>query len=134
MSISSYADLLREAAAQDQPQRLLFTFAQAGLPNDAGAGEQMRFTEKRGGTLTPLMCVDKLPLEWSSFDALLEESQRVGAQWDIVFVSSMSGSQGQPPASDAAEAPLKKMVEAIATGQLGTFLAFNRDGELLQFH
>ncbi|MFJ7566131.1 ribonucleotide reductase subunit alpha [Herminiimonas sp. NPDC097707] len=134
MSISSYADLLREAGAQEQPQRLLFTFAQAGLPNDAGAGEQMRFTEKRGGTLTPLMCVDKLPLEWNSFDALLEESQRVDAQWDVVFVSSMSGSKGQAPASDDAEAPLKKMVEAIAIGQLGAFLAFNRDGELLQFH
>lgn len=134
MSISSYDDLLKEAAARVQPQRLLFAFAQAGLPNDAGKAEQQRFSENRGGTLTPLMCVDKLPAELSTFAALVEESQHTGTHWDVVFVSSMSGQNGQVPASDAAEAPLKKMVEAITTGQLGAFLAFNREGELLQFH
>jgi hypothetical protein len=134
MSISSYADLLKEARAQTQPQRLLFAFAKAGLPNDAGKTEQQRFSENRGGTLTPTMCVDKLPAELSNFAALVEESQRTGTHWDVVFVSSMSGRNGNPPSSDTAEASLKKMVEAITTGQLGTFLAFNREGELLQFH
>jgi hypothetical protein len=134
MSISSYADLLKEARAQSQPQRLLFAFAKAGLPNDAGQAEQQGFAENRGGTLTPLMCVDKLPAELSDFAALVKESQHTGTHWDVVFVSSMSGQDGKVPSSEDAEAALKKMVEAITTGQIGAFLAFNREGELLQFH
>jgi hypothetical protein len=134
MSISSYADLLQEARAQSQPQRLLFAFAQAGLPNDAGHSEQRGFAENRGGTLTPLICVDKLPSELSNFADLVKESQHTGTHWDVVFVSSMSGQDGKVPSSEDAEAALKKMVEAITTGKIGAFLAFNREGELLQFH
>ncbi|MAA94368.1 MAG: ribonucleotide reductase subunit alpha, partial [Rheinheimera sp.] len=33
MNIESYADLIRAAGIQDEPQRLLFVFAKAELPN-----------------------------------------------------------------------------------------------------
>lgn len=134
MSIASYADLLREAAAQPQPQRLLFTFSQAGLPNDANHSEQRRFEERQGGTLTPVMCVDKPLHELSDFEALVTESQHTRTPWDIVFVSSMSEPVTQPAASKEVETALNKMVEAIKLGQVQMFLAFNRQGELLQFH
>jgi hypothetical protein len=134
MNISSYSDLLSAAASQAQPQRLLFAFAKAELPNDAGAVEQERFAAKQGGALAPVMCVDKLVDDLSSFEKLVEESRQTGAHWDIVFVSSLSGRNGQAPGQDEAEAPLKMMIESIRNGQIGNFLAFNREGDLVQFH
>lgn len=134
MSISNYPDLLREAAAQTLPQRLLFTFSQAGLPNDANNHEQRRFEERQGGTLTPVMCVDKPLHELSDFATLVAESQHTGTPWDIVFVSSMSDQAIQPASGEEIETALNKMVEAIKQGQVQMFLAFNRQGELLEFH
>jgi hypothetical protein len=130
MNISSYDDLIRAARAQAQPQRLLFAFARAELPDDAGAAERAGFAEQRGGALAPVMCVDKTTEELGSFADLVTESAYTGKQWDIVFVSTMSGRNGKPPASAEAEAPLNMMVTYIHTGQIAQFLAFGRDGEL----
>ncbi|RSZ60710.1 ribonucleotide reductase subunit alpha [Massilia atriviolacea] len=133
MNISSYDDLIRAARAQPQPQRLLFAFAKAELPDDAGAAERAGFAERRGGALAPVMCVDKTPEQLGSFDDLVAESRHTGKEWDIVFVTTMSGRNGKPPASADAEAPLNMMVTYIHTGQIGQFLAFGRDGELRRF-
>ena len=63
MTIASLDDLLRAAAEQPEPPRLLFVFATAGVDADATAKQGARFEAGHGGTLTPLMCVDKLPGE-----------------------------------------------------------------------
>ena len=130
MNISSYSDLLQAARSQAQPQRLLFAFARAELPDDAGTAEQERYAASEGGALAPVMCVDKLASELGSFDDLVQESRHTGQHWDIVFVTSMAG-RG---AANEAEAPLNMMLESIRNGQVGGFLAFNRDGDLLRFH
>lgn len=132
MNITSYDDLIRAARAQPQPQRLLFAFARAELPDGAGEAERARFAERRGGALAPVMCVDKTAEELGSFDDLVAESKHTGKEWDIVFVTTMSGRNGKPPATSEAEAPLNMMVTYIHTGQIGQFLAFGRDGELKQ--
>ncbi|MDC8757034.1 ribonucleotide reductase subunit alpha [Janthinobacterium fluminis] len=121
MEINSYASLLEAARAQAQPQRLLFTFAQA----EAASAQ--------GRTLTPVMCVDKLPGELGGFAELEAESRQMQAHWDVVFVASLGGKDGQPPAAADAEAPLRKMIGAIQQGQIKDYLAFDRDGELLRF-
>ncbi|HEX8613578.1 MAG TPA: ribonucleotide reductase subunit alpha [Telluria sp.] len=133
MDITSYDDLIRAARAQPQPQRVLFAFAKAELPDDAGAAERAGYAEQRGGALAPVMCVDKTADELGSFAELVAESQYTGKDWDIVFVTTMSGRDGKPPASTEAEAPLNMMVTYIHTGQIGQFLAFGRDGELRRF-
>ncbi len=122
MNIDSYDSLLRAAAAQDQPQRLLFAFTQA----QTEAGQE-------GATLTPVMCADKLPSELADFAALAAESRAMPVDWDVVFVASLGGKDGQPPEPSAADAPLRQMVTAIQTGQISNFLAFDRTGELLRF-
>ena len=122
MPITDYASLLRSARAQEQPQRLLFTFTQA-LAQPGGQGR----------SLTPVMCADKLPDELGSFEALEEESKQMQTHWDVVFVAGLAGREGQPPAAQECEAPLRAMVAAIEQGRIDSLLAFDRSGDLLRF-
>lgn len=133
MEIASYPDLLQAARSQRLAQRLLFVFAAAELPERHTEGQLQRFESREGGTLAPVMCVDKLPDELGDFAALVAESDKTGQHWDIVFVASLSGNDGAAPASDAAEQSLKKMVNAIHQGMISKFLAFNRSGEIVSF-
>ena len=133
MSISSFDDLLRAAREQPEPQRLLFVFTAAGVPDDATPEQRARFDAGQGGTLTPLMCVDKAPDEWASFDALLAESREFARPWDIVFVAAMSGSKGRAPTNADAEAPLQRMVESIKAGTIGGFVPFDGQGRPVEF-
>lgn len=131
MTISSYEDLLQAARSQEEPQLLLYVFTKAELPEDASELEKENFAQGLGGTLTPVVCVDKSPDELDSFAALLEESKKTGQDWDVVFVSSMSGHGGIAPNSDQAEQPLQMMVQAIQAGGIASFLAFSNTGEIL---
>lgn len=133
MSIESFDDLLRAANEQSEPQRLLFVFVTAGLDVDATAEQRARFDAGKGGTLTPLMCVDKLPGELASFDALIEESKQFEQAWDMVFVAALPGSGGASPTSQQAEAPLQRMVDSIKSGRIGGFIPFDVQGRPVQF-
>ena len=133
MTIASFDDLLRSAREQDTPQRLLFVFTAAGVPDDATPDQHARFKAGEGGTLTPLMCVDKTPDELTSFEALTEESRQLGTAWDIVFVAAMAGSAAREPTSLEAEAPLQRMVESIKSGRIGGFIPFDAAGLPVQF-
>ena len=44
-----------------------------------------------GGALVPKICVDKLPGELVSFQALMEASRDTGCNWTIVFAAGLSG-------------------------------------------
>ncbi len=133
MTISSFDDLLRSARAQAEPQRLLFVFVTAGLPDDATVQERTRFDAGQGGTLTPLMCVDKAPEDLDSFEALLAESCELDHAWDIVFVAALAGTDDARPTSLDAEAPLQRMVESIKSGSIGGFIPFDVQGHPVQF-
>ena len=133
MSIESFDDLLRAATEQPEPQRLLFVFATAGVDDDATPEQRARFEAGQGGTLTPLMCVDKLPGELASFDVLLAESREFEQDWDMVFVAALPGSGGVSPTSAQAEAATQRMVEAIKSGRIGGFIPFDAQGRPVQF-
>lgn len=133
MTIASFDDLLRSARQQSEPQRLLFVFTTAELPDDATPEQRARFHDGEGGTLTPLMCVDKLPEELASFEALLEESRQAGPAWDIVFVAALSGNADRSPTSTDAEAPLQRMVDSIKSGRIDSFIPFDVFGQPVNF-
>ncbi len=128
MSISSFDDLLQAARQQPEPQRLLFVFANADLPDDSTPMQRQQFLAGEGGALVPVMVVDKSADELHSFADLAKESLQFDKAWSIVFAAAMSGSGGVAPSSEAAEKPLQRMVEAIKSGQLGTFIPFDREG------
>ena len=132
MQISSFDDLLHAARSQPEPQRLLFVFAGAELPDDATPEQRERFAAGQGGALVPLMYADKLPDELASFDALVHESQQFGHDWQMVFAAALPGKGQSAPSTEDAEAPLQKMVEDIKRGAHGAFIPFNRQGEPVQ--
>lgn len=127
--ISSYTDLLKAANGEPNPQRFLFVFCRAELPDDASAAEKAAFANGEGGALTPVVCVDKTPEEASDFDALVEESRQTGQAWDVVFIAAMSGRGGMKPSSDEAQQPLTMMVESIRLGHVGNYLPLDRSGQ-----
>ena len=132
MEIASFDDLLHAARMQPEPQRLLFVFAAAELPDDATATQRARFEAGQGGALVPLMCVDKTPQELASFSALVEEAQQFtapGHDWAMVFAAALPGTLNQAPTSADAEAPLQRMVDAIKGGAHGGYIPFNRQGQ-----
>ena len=59
--ISSYNDLIQASHSQQEPQRLLFVFCRAELPDEASPEERAAFERGEGGALTPVICVDKNP-------------------------------------------------------------------------
>ncbi|OGS99083.1 MAG: hypothetical protein A3F73_03795 [Gallionellales bacterium RIFCSPLOWO2_12_FULL_59_22] len=132
MNISSYEDLLNAANMQATPQRMLFVFTKAELPDKPTRNQQEDFKARKGGALMPATCVDKLASARVSFATLSEESRHTGKDWDIVFVACMSGKSADITESAEAEEPLKEMVKSIQVGSIGNYLAFNRDGEMLR--
>ncbi|MBI3531267.1 MAG: ribonucleotide reductase subunit alpha [Burkholderiales bacterium] len=128
MNISSFDDLLAAARQQPEPQRLLFVFASAELPEDSTLEQAAKFEAGQGGALVPLMCVDKTPEEIVSFTALAEEARQFGQPWALVFVAGMSGSGGRAPSSQDADTLLQRMVEDVKRGVLGSYLPFDAQG------
>lgn len=130
---SHFEQLLQAAAAQTDPQRLLFVFATAELPDDATPVQRQRFSAGGGGNLVPLMCVDKGVDELTSFDQLVAESQRAGPPWHVVFAAGLSGRNGQAPCAQQVEQALETMVERVRGGMLSSLLALDSSGEALDF-
>jgi hypothetical protein len=133
LSVETFDDLLRAARQQPEPQRLLFVFAGAELPDENTAEQRRRFEAGGGGALNPLMCVDKTPDELGEFSTLVEESRLLGPKWAIVFVASLAGRGGRAPTSKEAEAPLQRMVESIKAGAHQSFIPFGTDGRPVRF-
>lgn len=133
LRIDSFDDLLSAARRQPEPQRLLFVFAGAELPDGSTAEQRRRFEAGAGGALVPLLRVDKTPEELGSFAALVAESRLLGLEWAVVFVASLAGRDRRAPTSDEAEAPLRGMVEAIKAGAHRSFIPFAPDGRPVRF-
>jgi hypothetical protein len=49
VEIATYDDLLRAARAQAEPQRLLFVFAKAVLPDDSTPAQRAAYAAGQGG-------------------------------------------------------------------------------------
>jgi hypothetical protein len=133
MNISNYADLLTAARQQPEPQRVLFVFTQPELPEGYTAAQNKDFQDGTGGVLTPQMCTDKALDELGDFADLVEESRHMGQDWKIVFVACLAGHAGVMPSSEEAQAHLKTMVNPLHIGASTKYLAYARDGELVQF-
>lgn len=131
LEIGCFDDLLRAARAQPEPQRLLFVFAGAALPDDATPAQRARYEAGEGGALVPLMSVDKDPQTLESFGSLAGEAARFGRDWVVVFVAAMAGRNGQAPSAGDADRSLERMTTCIGAGAIGGFIPFDRTGRPL---
>jgi len=129
MDIHQFNDLLAAARQQPDAQRLLLVFAAASLPAGATAEQRASFEAGESGELAPVMCVDKDPADLPDFATLQAESLATGQDWALVFAAALSGQGRTAPTSVQVEAALKRMVEAVKSGDLGGMVAFNRQGE-----
>jgi hypothetical protein len=127
MAIRSFNELLDEARRQPEPQRLLFVFARAELPDEPSAEQRRRFEQGEGGVLTPALCVDKRPDELTDMAALADEARETGMEWDVAFVAALADPEGTADV----EPHLERMVEALKMGNVERFLAFDTQGEVL---
>ncbi|MBX9803729.1 MAG: ribonucleotide reductase subunit alpha [Caulobacteraceae bacterium] len=127
-----FPQLLAAAAAEPEPQRLLFVFAGAELPDNATPEQDARFRSGRGGALAPLMCVDKAPRDLADFAALVSEAERAGPPWSVVFAASLSGQAGRPPDKARIDLALETMTAAVRDGRFGGFAAYGPEGEFLE--
>jgi hypothetical protein len=129
MQIANLDDLLGAARQQDEPQRLLFVFANATLPPDSTPAQRAAFEAGQGGQLEPVMCVDKTADELARFSDLKAEAAQFGADWSLVFVAALPGQGGRAPSSAEAEPHLQRMVDALKSGAQFNAIAFDRDGD-----
>ena len=134
MNIDNFDDLVRAARAQPGPQRLLFVFAGAEMPEDGTPEQRANFEAGQGGALVPLMSVDKIPDELGTFAELVAESRQFAPDWAVVFVTTLSGKNGCAPTSAEADGSLQSMIESIKTGAFGAFLPLDTRGEPLVFN
>jgi hypothetical protein len=134
MNITTLDDLLAAARDQPTPQRLLFVFAAAELPDDATAEERERFERGEGGALVPQMCVDKAPHELESFVQLKKEAEAMGPEWHMVFAAALSGTSEKPPSVKETSEALTAMVEAIRQGYLHNCIPFDAQGHAVELH
>ncbi|HDZ47417.1 hypothetical protein LCGC14_0057150 [marine sediment metagenome] len=125
MTIATFTDLLQEARQQAKPQRLLFVFVRAELPDFPDDEQRRRFEKGEGGVLIPVVCVDKSTDDLSSMAALVEESDRTGFEWDLVFAAAMD----DPADGAEIERQLQRMAESLQMGNITSFIAFDRHGD-----
>lgn len=133
MDIENFDDLMRAAREQPEPQRLLFVFAAAELPDDCTPAQRASHAAGQGGALVPLMSVDKDPGGLATFDDLVQESRQFPGDWTMVFVAGLSGRDGRAPTSEEADRSLQRMIESVKTGAFGSYLPFDRQGRPVRF-
>ncbi len=130
MQITNFDDLIQVAKQQQLPQRLLFVFAASSIPDDATELQKEQHARGEGGELTPVLCVDKTPDQIASFAGLAAESQQTGKTWEVAFVAAVDDVGMDDKAVDEA---FQRMTQMIKYGTIGSFLAFDAQGDPLQF-
>ena len=126
--IGSFDELKAAALEQGEAPRLLLVLLRAE-PDDAPVHHDGGEAIEGGGNLAPVMATDRELDEELRLDALVEEADQSGLQWDLILVSSLSAPGGRAPTSEEAEPYLKQMAEAVETGaDLSRYAVFDRAG------
>jgi len=124
---TTFTQLLSMAEQQEQPQRLLFLFARAE------SNKSNKSKKLQRGHLTPVMCVDKLPDELSSFNELIKEADQLETNWQFIFIAGLSGEQGKTPSAEQAEPYLNQMTNDLTNGQnIARYVVIDRAGEPIE--
>lgn len=110
---------------QRHPQKLLLVFTQSNnLKKEQGSYSS--------GTINPVMCVDKNPLEIDSFEQLVDEADQIATSWDMLFISTFENLDGSVVTEDQVDSKLKVMVNMILDGtNTAQFIVLDRHQNLI---
>ena len=118
-----FDDLLRMAAEQKQPQRLLFVFATRDIREGHENLDDPDFA------IIPQMYTDKTLEHINAFADLANEAHEADCTWDLLFASGLDGENGQLPTLQLTDERLDLMVSAIQQGIVEPFAVYDREGE-----
>ncbi len=121
--ISNFSDLIKTASDQEQPQRMLFLFAKTESRKSKKKSKQ-----HINGTISPVMCVDKLPSDLSSFKNFVAEADEISKDWDFMIAAGLNGQNGRAPTAEEAEPHLNQMANNLMSGQdMSRYVIFDRE-------
>ena len=126
--------MLEAARQQLEPQRFLFVFLDAVLPEEHTPEEAFLFSQGQGGQLQPVMNLTKGLDELTTFENLAAEIAQQEQDWLVVLVACVSGEKGKEPTAEEVAGPLQVLEHTIRMGgDISAYTAFDRDGEHIQF-
>ncbi len=126
--------MLEAARQQPEPQRLLFVFLDAVLPENPTHEEAFLFSQGQGGQLQPVMNLSRELDVLTTFENLAAEVVQQEQSWQVVLVACVSGENGKAPTAEEVEGPLQVLEHTIRIGgDISAYTAFDRDGEHIQF-
>ncbi len=126
--------MLESARQQPEPQRFLFVFLDAVLPEEHTPEEAILFSRGQGGQLQPVMNLGKDLDELTTFQSLVNEIAQKERDWQVVLVACVSGKNGKAPTPEEVEGPLQVLEHTIRMGgDISAYIAFDQDGEHIQF-
>ncbi|MBK1717323.1 hypothetical protein [Thiocystis violacea] len=132
LELTSFDDFLKLARRQAEPQQLLFVFTRSELPADHTPEQAARFAAGQGGHLAPVVCVGRGLHEIPGFQAFASEAEAHIDDWAVIFAAALPGIGHRPPTPLAIEQALDRMVETVRSGQIASYLAFDREGITLR--
>jgi hypothetical protein len=119
--MSQFELLINGAKNEEQPQKMLFLFAKATNMFEEGKSSY------QSGTIEAVLCVDKFLEELTTFKDLVLEADEYIKNWDLIFVSTVSGENNVVPRPEVVDAALHKMSNAFANGDdLSQYVIWNR--------
>ncbi len=126
--------MLTAARQQPEPQRFVFVFLDAALPEEHTPEEAFLFSQGQGGQLQPVMNLSKELDELTTFENLAADTSQEGQDWQVVLVACVSGENGRAATAAEVEGPLQVLEHTIRMGgDISAYTAFDRDGEHIQF-
>jgi hypothetical protein len=126
--------MLEVARQQPEPAKYLFVFLDAVLPEEHTPEEAFLFAQGQGGQLLPVMNMAKDLDELTTFAALLNEVPDKEQNWQVVLVACVSGENGKLPSNEEVDGPLQVLEHTIRIGgDISAYVAFDQDGEHIQF-
>jgi hypothetical protein len=126
--------MLASARQQPEPQRFLFVFLDAVLPEEHTPEEAFLFSQGQGGELQPVMNLTRGLDELTTFKNLAADIAQKEQGWQIVLVACVSGENSKEPTAEEVAGPLQVLEHAIRMGgDISAYTAFDRDGEQVQF-
>ena len=75
-----------------------------------------------------MVCVDKLPEEIESFEALVAEADNISKDWSFILIAGLAGENGKASTIEEADPYLNQMTNGLTMGEdLSRYLIFDRN-------